>query len=180
MDTTRRAGTAQSGMLTGTFRDRESAERAYQSLSSRGYTNDDVSVLMSDDTRRRHFSSDAARDTDLGSKAAEGVATGAAVGGITGAIAGILLAAGTIALPGIGLVIAGPLAAGLAGLGAGGAAGGLIGGLIGAGIPEERAKLYESDVKNGGIVMGVKPRNDEDAAYLENEWRSSRGENIYR
>jgi hypothetical protein len=36
----------------------------------------------------------------------------------------VLLAAGTIALPGIGLVIAGPLAAGLAGLGAGGAAGG--------------------------------------------------------
>lgn len=167
-------------LLTGTFRDRESAERAYDALAARGYTKDDVNVLMSDDTRKRHFSSDAARETELGSKAAEGAATGAAVGGVTGAIAGVLLAAGTIALPGIGLVIAGPIAAGLAGLGAGGAAGGLIGALIGAGIPEERAKLYESDVRSGGIVMGVQPRSDEDAAYFEREWRSYRGENIHR
>jgi hypothetical protein len=28
--------------------------------------------------------------------------------------------------------------------------------------------------------MGVTPRNDEDATYLENEWRNSRGESIYR
>ena len=174
------AGAGRSGLLTGTFRDRESAERAYGSLSQRGYTKDDVNVLMSDDTRKRHFASDDAHQTELGSKAAEGAATGAAVGGVTGAIAGVLLAAGTIALPGIGLVIAGPLAAGLAGLGAGGAAGGLIGALVGAGIQEERAKLYESDVKNGGIVMGVRPRSDEDAAHFEQEWRTYRGENIYR
>ena len=180
MATTHGTSTGRSGMLTGTFRDRESAERAYASLASRGYTKDDVSVLMSDEGRRRHFGSDDARKTELGSKAAEGAATGAAVGGVTGAIAGILLAAGTIALPGLGLVIAGPLAAGLAGLGAGGAAGGLIGALIGAGIPEERAKLYESDVKSGRIVMGVKPRSDEDAVYLEREWRGYQGENIYR
>lgn len=180
MTATRGAGSGHPRLLTGTFRDRESAERAYDSLRERGYADDDVNVLMTDDTRRRHFSSPAARDTELGSKAAEGAATGAAVGGITGAIAGVLLAAGTIALPGIGLVIAGPLAAGLAGLGAGGAAGGLIGGLIGAGIPEERAKLYESDLKGGGIVLGVQPRTDDDAVYLEREWRSYRGENIYR
>lgn len=168
------------GLLTGTFRDRQSAERAYDSLATRGYTKDDVNVLMSDDTRRRHFASDDARQTELGSKAAEGAATGAAVGGVTGAIAGVLLAAGTIALPGIGLVIAGPIAAGLAGLGAGGAAGGLIGALVGAGIPEDRARLYESDVNSGGIVMGVRPRTEEDATHFEREWRSYSGENIHR
>ena len=43
-------------MLTGLFRDRDSAERAYQSISDRGYTRDDVNVVMSDDTRKRHFS----------------------------------------------------------------------------------------------------------------------------
>ena len=36
------------------------------------------------------------------------------------------------------------LAAGLAGAGAGGLAGGLIGALVGPGIPEARAKLYET------------------------------------
>ena len=180
MATVRRTETGQPGWLTGTFRDRESAERAYDSLAARGYTRDDVTVLMSDDTRRRHFASNTVRgETELGSKAAEGAATGAAVGGVTGALAGILLAAGTIALPGLGLVIAGPLAAALAGLGAGGAAGGLIGALIGAGIPEERARLYETDVKKGGIVLGVRPRTADDAAYLDREWRTYRAENVY-
>ena len=86
----------------------------------------------------------------------------------------------TIGLPGLGLLVAGPLAAALAGAGAGGLTGGLIGGLIGAGIPEERAKVYDEGVRNGGIVMGVTPRNDEDAAYFENEWKTSKGEHVYR
>jgi hypothetical protein len=56
----------------------------------------------------------------------------------------------------------------------------LIGALIGAGIPEERAKLYDEGVRNGGIVMGVTPRTDEDAAYFENEWKNYHGEHVYR
>ena len=82
----------------------------------------------------------------------------------------------TLALPGLGLLIAGPIAAGLAGAGAGGATGGLIGGLIGAGIPEERVKKYEEGIKQGGIMMGVTPRNSEDAAYFEEDWKKNRGE----
>jgi hypothetical protein len=78
------------------------------------------------------------------------------------------------------LIVAGPLAAALAGAGAGGATGGLIGALIGSGIPEDRAKQYESGVKEGGIVMGVNARSDEDAEYFENEFRTHRGENVYR
>jgi hypothetical protein len=172
--------TGSSRMMTGMFRDRESAERAYQSLSSRGYTKDDVNLVMSDDTRKRHFGEHTA-DTDLGDKALEGAGAGSAIGGTLGAIVGAVAAIGTsVALPGIGLVVAGPLAAGLAGAGAGGLTGGLLGALVGSGIPEDRAKEYESGVKEGGIVMGVRPRNDEDATYLENEWRNSRGESIYR
>jgi hypothetical protein len=53
----------------------------------------------------------------------------------------------------------------------GGAAGGVIGALIGAGIPEERAAAYESALRTGGIVMGVSPRSDEDAAYFARDWR---------
>ena len=75
--------------------------------------------------------------------------------------------------------VAGPIAAGLAGAGAGGITGGLIGALIGAGIPEERAKLYEKGVKDGRIVMGVKPRNKEDAEYFQNDWRNNKGEEIH-
>ncbi|HYG11262.1 MAG TPA: hypothetical protein VD835_15045, partial [Pyrinomonadaceae bacterium] len=81
---------------------------------------------------------------------------------------------------GLGLVVAGPLAAALAGAGAGGATGGLIGALIGSGIPEDRAKVYDDGVRNGGIVMGVNARSDEDAEYFENEFKTHRGENVYR
>ena len=42
-------------MLTGMFRDRDSAEKAYNSVTSRGYRHDDVDLVMSDDTRKRHF-----------------------------------------------------------------------------------------------------------------------------
>ena len=168
-------------MVTGLFRDRDSAERAYGSLSTRGYSKDDVNLLMSDETRKTHFSSDDAADTELGSKALEGAGAGAAIGGTTGAVLAAIAAIGTsVVLPGLGLIVAGPLAAALAGAGAGGATGGLIGALIGSGIPEDRAKQYESGVKDGGIVMGVNARSDEDAEYFENEFRTHRGENVYR
>lgn len=166
-------------MMTGLFRDRDSAERAYGSLTSRGYGDKDINVLMSDETRDKHFVGE--RETELGNKALEGAGTGAAIGGTVGATLAAIAAIGTsIALPGLGLIVAGPLAAALAGAGAGGATGGLIGALVGAGIPEERVKDYEEGIKKGGIVMGVNPRSDEDADYFENEWKSYRGEQIYR
>ncbi|MBC3541367.1 hypothetical protein ACFSC6_15125 [Rufibacter sediminis] len=168
-------------MMTGMFRDRDSAERAYNSLHSRGYSKDDINVIMSDDARKRHFSDSDNNDTELGSKALEGAGAGSAIGGTLGAIVGAIAAIGTsIALPGLGLVIAGPLAAGLAGAGAGGLTGGLLGALVGSGIPEDRAKVYESGIKEGNIVMGVTPRSHEDAEYFEQEWRTNRGEHIYR
>jgi hypothetical protein len=58
--------------------------------------------------------------------------------------------------------------------------GGLIGALIGSGIPEDRAKEYEKGINEGGILMGVNTRTDEDAEYLENDWRTNRGEHVYR
>lgn len=180
-DTTTGATTStRSGMLTGMFRDRESAEGAYNSALSRGYTKDDVNLMMTDETRDKYFAD--GDDSNLGSKALEGAGTGSAIGGTLGAIIGGIAAIGTnVLLPGLGLVVAGPLAAALAGAGAGGLTGGLVGALIGSGIPEDRAREYEEGVKSGGIVMGVNPRSDEDADYFENEWRNThRGESIYR
>ncbi|HEX8423782.1 MAG TPA: YsnF/AvaK domain-containing protein [Pyrinomonadaceae bacterium] len=177
-------GTTQkrSQVVTGMFKDRDSAERAYTSLSERGYSKDDINVIMSDETRNKYYpeGSDAA-DTELGSKALEGAGTGSAIGGTTGAILGAIAAIGTsVALPGLGLLVAGPVAGALVGAGAGGAAGGLIGAMVGSGIPEDRAKEYESGVKEGGIVMGFNARSDEDAEYFEREWNDNKGENVYR
>lgn len=169
-----------SRLITGLFLDRDSAERAYQSVTDLGYDRSDVNLVMSDDTRKRYFSNEDTTETELGNKAAEGAGIGGAIGGTLGAIAGALAAVGTtLVLPGVGLVIAGPIAAALAGAGAGGATGGIIGALIGWGIPEERVKHYESGIKNGGILIGLKPRSDADAKRVEKEWKNNRGEHVY-
>ena len=167
-------------LVTGMFRDRDRAERAYDALRRRGYSDNEIHMLMSDEAKRRHFGDDDGRHTGLGNKALEGAGLGAGIGGAVGATLTALAAAGTaLAIPGIGLVIAGPLAGALAGAGAGGAAGGLLGTLIGAGIPEERAKLYEDDLRRGDIMLGVRPRTEDDAAELEREW-TTHGEHVYR
>ena len=171
--------TTDRSMLTGMFRDRESTEHAYNTLQERGYTKDDINLVMSDETRKKHFSGDV-KETEIGTKAAEGAGKGSAIGSTVGAIVGVIAAIGTsLVIPGLGIVIAGPIAAGLAGAGAGGITGGVIGALVGSGIPEERAKLYESGIKDGNIVMGVNPRNSDDAKYFEENWRTNKAEEIH-
>lgn len=140
-------------LTTEIFKTKEEAEKAYQDALDAGYSPQDINVIMSEDSRKKYYDSVLVKE---GSKASEGLgiggATGAAVGGIIAAVAAI----GTsLVIPGLGLVIAGPLVAGLAGAGAGGIAGGLVGSLIGWGIPEDKAKVFESGIKSGGIVLGV-------------------------
>src|SRR5213079_1042772 len=103
--------------ITGLFKTRAAAEAAVDAVIKRGYTRDDISVLMSDATKSKEFA------IETGTRAADGLGYGAAVGGAVGAVLAAIAAVGTnIVLPGIGLVVAGPLAAALAGAGAGGAA----------------------------------------------------------
>ncbi len=168
--------TTNNKLVTGMFRDRESTEHAYNTLHERGYNQDEVHLLMSDETRKKHFSD----DTEIGTKAAEGLGKGSAIGGTVGAIAGAVAAIGTaIVIPGLGFAIAGPIAAALAGAGAGGLTGGIIGALVGVGIPEERARIYEDGIKNGNVIIGVTPRNEDDAEYFRSNWTANNGEEIH-
>lgn len=168
------------GMLTGMFSDRRSTENAYNSMHERGYTEDEINLVMSKETHDKYFSDDM-DETELGNKAAAGAGSGSAIGGTIGAVAGIIAAIGTsIVIPGLGLVVAGPIAAGLAGAGAGGLAGGIIGALVGWGIPKERAKIYESGIKDGHIILGVNPKNNDDAEYFERTWHENDAREIHR
>lgn len=170
-------------LVTGLYDSPEHAGRAYQDLTTRhGYKADDVSVLMSDETRRRHFGdAPAGAEFKTGTKAAEGAGVGGAAGLGVGAALGALLAAATsIAIPGIGLIVAGPLAGAIAGAGAGGAAGTLLGAMIGAGIPEERAAVYDRGIREGGIVLGTRARDDAHAAELERDFTTHGGRDVLR
>jgi hypothetical protein len=166
-------------VVTGMFDDSDSADRAYRSLRERGYTDDDIHVVMSEDTQNQYYKRENV-EIEHGSKAMEGAGAGAAIGGTTGGILGALAAAGTaVALPGIGLAIAGPIAGALAGAGAGGAAGSLLGALVGLGIPEDRAKEIHNDVENGHIVMAAHPREGDDDRYVRDEFSRSNAVNVY-
>jgi len=79
----------------------------------------------------------------------------------------------------LGWVAAGPVAVALAGAGAAGVTFGLIAALSDRGIPEERAQRYEAGIRDGGILMGVKPRSDEDARHFEQQWKAAGGQHVY-
>jgi len=126
------------------------AEQAVDILMAGGFSNQDISVLLPDNESTRDFAHK--KET----KAPEGATTGATTGGLVGGALGVLAGIGAIAIPGIGpFIAAGPIMAGLAGLGVGGALGGVIGALVGLGIPEYEAKLYEGRLKNGGVLLSV-------------------------
>jgi hypothetical protein len=149
-------------LVTGLFKNRVAAEAAVDAIIKRGYTREDISVLMSDATRSKEFA------LQTRTHAADGAGIGGALGGAVGAVLAAIAAVGTtLFLPGINLVIAGPIAAALAGAGAGGATGGVIGALIGAGIPEYRAKVYDAELRGGGILIGVEAKSDEEVENLE-------------
>ena len=162
-------------IYTGIFKNRESAENAYNALWRRGYERNDVSLMMSEDTRKNHFFD---KETAI-NRITAGAGHGSVLGGTLGAIAGIIAAAGTsLILPGLSLVVAGPLAAGLAGAGAGGFTGSVIGALMG--IPDVYAKKIESGIKDGYVVISVRPHNQEDAHYIEQNWEENSVEEIYK
>jgi len=165
-------------LVSAVFRDRSKANQAYHWLMTHGYTSDDVNVLMSDTTRSKYNEEHDGKNTS-GNLGVEGVATGGTIGTVIGATAAAIAAIGTsIALPGLGLIVAGPLLAALAGGGAGAVAGGLIGGLVGLGITESNAKAYESALKEGGVVLGVTPANSEDQSRIKEVFGELDGENI--
>lgn len=140
-------------LTTELFETKEEAEKAYNDALAMGYKPTDINVFMSKESQNKYYDSVLVKEgTKAGSGASIGGASGAALGGIIAALA----AMGTsLVVPGLGLVVAGPLAASFAGVGAGAMAGGLVGALIGWGIPEDKAKIFEAGINSGGIVLGV-------------------------
>jgi hypothetical protein len=158
--------------ITATFETRPQAEAALAQLENAGVREEQVSVVITEESRGNHFR------LEPRTRADEGVAAGATFGGVVGALLGSVLAAGTIAVPGLNLVVVGSLASGLAGLGAGAAAGGLVGALIGAGMTEHEARLHEEDVLSGNILLAVQPESDDQKYSIESILRNSDAQDV--
>jgi hypothetical protein len=160
-------------VVYGIYRDEAQVSRAIDRMVEAGFRPEDISVLFPDNTGTKEFAH------EKNTKAPEGATTGAAAGGAIGGTLGVLAGIGTLAIPGLGpFIAAGPIMAGLAGLGVGGAVGGLLGALMGMGIPEYEAKRYEGMVKNGGVLASVHCDNSEWKENAESLMKATGAEDI--
>lgn len=151
----------------GVFEHRRDAEDALTDLRSNGFSMDQVSIIAKDIDRQGGIGNAVPQAGNLqGNKADEGAKAGAATGGALGGLGGLLVGLGTLAIPGIGPVLAGgaaatALATALTGGAIGAAAGGLSGGLVGLGIPEDRAKVYNDRFNRGDYLVMIDGTEDE-------------------
>jgi uncharacterized membrane protein len=176
---------AMAATIAGTFETPAAAQRAVERLQAAGVPAADISMIVRDreavgvDTDAGTRGGAAVSPSVIPSLAEEesvateravadevepevvedytATAEGTAFGGLIGALGGLLVGLGTLALPGLGAIVAaGPLAAALGGAAIGAATGGLIGALVDAGVPREYATTYASHVERGHVLLTVR------------------------
>ncbi len=136
--------------VVGLFNTREEAREVINDLVNSGFSRDSISLMARGKDKDTWTRGDTGEEREGGTL--EGAATGAAIGGGIGLVVGLA----SLAIPGVGPIIAaGPLATALAGLGVGAAAGGLIGALTNIGVPKEHADYYAEGVRRGGTLVTV-------------------------
>jgi hypothetical protein len=145
--------------VAGIFDSTLAADRAVSAILDEGFNKENISLIMSDKTRDKLFSS----TDDEGTRVAKGGIMGAALGGTLGALLAGLTAVGIIVLPGGSLLAVGPIVAILSGIGAGGTIGGLSGALISAGFAADEAQRYEDEINRGKAIVIVHAENQDRA-----------------
>ena len=154
-------------MILGLFENIKDANSVLSELDEHEYGSEEITVVVREDIAKGDVEIE---ENGTGDGAKEGAKTGGLIGGILGLLAGLA----AIAIPGLGaLFIAGPLVSalgigGVAGTTAAGAltgalAGGLVGALVNLGVEEDKAKIYETRVKEGDILLGVNVRDGDES-----------------
>jgi hypothetical protein len=157
----------------GIYKSVAQAESAVDQMIGRGFSSNDISVLLPDNQSTKEFAH------EKNTKAPEGTTTGGVTGGVIGGTLGLLAGIGALAIPGVGpLIAAGPIMGALAGAGAGGAVGGLIGALVGMGMPEYEAKRYEGRVKSGGVLVSIHCDSSEEISRAKDLLKATGAEDI--
>lgn len=181
--------------VMGIFRNRRLADNCFRALLSRGYLTSDINIMMTERTRKQHYileteSSDRHASVKPGSNGArvstpaiahrtlEGVGVGGALGTAAGATLAAIAAVGmSLVIPGLNLIVAGPIVAALADGGAGTLARGFVGGLVSLGVQENDAVNFYRALQEGAVVMSVEGR-PEDAAEIKNLMVDEGGEQV--
>jgi hypothetical protein len=152
----------------------DDAGRAYEYLLSKGYDRDEIDVIMSQATRDKFGAQEgeAPKRGDEDDEVAEKkVFKSAGAMAVVGGLSGFLAALGaSILLPGVGLIVAGPLAA----LGA--TTGALVGGIYGVPLTDEnnekdaRTVEFEKAMREGKILVRVTPKSQSDREEILQNW----------
>ena len=173
--------------VIGLFTNRRDAECAFDAALARGYEPAHINLVLTDKTRTRLFPADRPADSALTAKVSEGApdesgagVLGGPVGGTVGTIAPVVAAVAAAALvPGLGFVLAGPIAAAVTAAGAVAVAGGLLAALTDWGIPKQEIERFQAGIRDGGILVGVNSRSAADAAPLAEQWRACGAKHVH-
>lgn len=147
------------------------ARSVVTALEDAGIPHSDISLIGNETKTAGTTTTGTTAHDEKTEDAEQGAGTGASIGTILGGGVGLLAGIGSLAIPGVGPVIAaGWLIATLTGAGVGaavgGGAGGLVGLLTGAGVSDEDAHVYAETVRRGGNLVSVRA-DDSQAALVE-------------
>jgi len=153
------------------FDNRNYAENAARQINERGLRTEDISIIAKEGNNDLQNQNNAQGNNagyggnrNINDNISDGVMTG----GVLGGLAGLLIGAGSMMIPGLGIIAAaGPIT----GLISGAVTGGIVGGLVDLGIPEKQSKQYETDIKSGKILFTMRADDekiDQVASILRN------------
>ncbi len=141
------------------------AENAARQIEEQGMRTADISIVAKQGEEQEYGAGTGRGDDGRTSMTMENrqrgvndnISDGVVTGGILGGLAGILIGAGSMVVPGLGIVAAaGPIT----GLIAGTVTGGIVGGLVDLGIPENKSRQYETDIKAGKILFSMRAEDE--------------------
>jgi hypothetical protein len=150
----------------------ENAKSAVAEMIGAGAARDTIALLANTSTGDHPALSlnpaFAREEFDTDSSAQSGIVTGAEVGVGLGGLMGFLIGISSVAIPGIGfLIAAGTWATVAAGAAAGGAVGAIVGALTDHGVSDKDAHLYAEGLKRGGTLITAVVPEDHVAAMTE-------------
>ncbi|HHV58837.1 MAG TPA: hypothetical protein GXX49_00790 [Clostridiaceae bacterium] len=132
------------------------AEQSARQIKEQGLRTDDISIVAKESDEQGNTGTQATMNK-LGTPRNDNISDGVVTGGILGGLAGLLIGAGSMIVPGLGIVAAaGPIT----GLLSGAVTGGIVGGLVDLGIPEKRSKQYETDIRAGKVLFSMRTEED--------------------
>jgi len=156
--------------VVGIFASPDAASRAVDALRARGVPPARIGLLMPG-TPSRNLE----RRVPIDEGEAPGM--GAAVGGVIGGAVG--LSAAAIVLPGFGpLVLAGLLAAGLAGTAGGAAVGDTLEEVLSNGVPRDELPIYQAALHAGRSVVVGSVECDADARVVRQTFEAAGAESV--